>query len=119
MNGNAMERMRTLDDFEVRARAAARDYLNVELFRALVADAPGALSISQRELADLLEVSPASVTRYAQGKNAPHPTLRRFLCDRLADHARDRSRELERESRPARRASAGFAGYSIAARGRG
>jgi hypothetical protein len=37
-----------------------------------------------QRVAALLRVSPASITRYAQGKNAPHPLMRETFCGALA-----------------------------------
>lgn len=86
----------SLREFEQRCRHAADAPQNAEAFMRIIAAAPDVLGMNQRALADRLEVSPASVTRYAQGKNAPHPTMRRVLCDLLADHARDMAREFQR-----------------------
>ena len=87
----------TLKDFEQRCRAASETPQDVGQFHQIIATASEALDINQRGLARLLEVSPASVTRYGQGKNAPHPTLRRAMYDVLADEARSHARELQRQ----------------------
>jgi len=47
----------------------------------------------------MLEVSPASVTRYIQGKNAPHPAMRRVFYKILADRAQVLIRSHEQRDR--------------------
>jgi transcriptional regulator with XRE-family HTH domain len=85
----------SLKSYEKLCRDAANDSRDESLFTRVVAEAPTALGLTQRKLADLLEVSPASVTRYAQGKNFPHHTARRTFCDLLADTARGLYRGMQ------------------------
>ena len=67
----------SLEEFQgVLARADPQD---PELFRDIVSAGVDLLSLPLKALADEFGVSPASITRWRQGKNAPHPTVRKLL----------------------------------------
>jgi hypothetical protein len=60
----------------VLAKANAHD---AELFREIIIVAPDLLHLPLKALADEFGVSPASITRWRQGKNVPHATVRKML----------------------------------------
>ena len=58
---------------------ANADPQDSELFRDIVSAGADLLSLPLKALADEFGVSPASITRWRQGRNAPHPTVRKLL----------------------------------------
>jgi transcriptional regulator with XRE-family HTH domain len=58
---------------------ANADPQDSELFRDIISAGVDLLSLPLKALADEFGVSPASITRWRQGKNAPHPTVRKLL----------------------------------------
>lgn len=87
-------------------------------FARVVAEAEQALGLeSRRDVAALLRVSPASVTRYAQGKNAPHPLMREAFCKLLIGEARARADVVTSQMRAQRVAEQGAEGRTASRQG--
>lgn len=64
---------------DLRAVLANADPQDSELFREIISAGVDLLSLPLKALADEFGVSPASITRWRQGKNAPHPTVRKLM----------------------------------------
>jgi transcriptional regulator with XRE-family HTH domain len=64
---------------DLRGVLANADPQDSELFRDVISAGVDLLSLPLKALADEFGVSPASITRWRQGKNAPHPAVRRLM----------------------------------------
>ena len=64
---------------DLRTVLANADAQDSELFRDIITAGVELLSLPLKALADEFGVSPASITRWRQGKNAPHPTVRKLM----------------------------------------
>jgi transcriptional regulator with XRE-family HTH domain len=67
----------SLEEFQ--SVLAEADPHDSDLFRDIISAGVDLLSLPLKALADEFGVSPASITRWRQGKNAPHPTVRKLM----------------------------------------
>jgi hypothetical protein len=71
------------------------DVNNNELFHGLLTESIDALGVELRDIAHDFCVSPATITRWRQGKNLPHRAVRRVIYSKL----KQRVSRLQRRER--------------------
>lgn len=86
---------------ELEAALEAADVQDHALFASLLSDAISLLNLQLKDVAEQFAVSPASVTRWRQGRNAPHPALRRPIYRWLKRRTMLYRRELARREESA------------------
>lgn len=102
-----------LAEFERAVRSAKPE--EPESFRALFATGVDLLGLQLKEVAEKFSMSPASVTRWRQGKNAPHPAFRRVVYAWLAKRALQLRKRLENAQAPVHATEQLTAGVSMSA----
>ena len=88
----------SLRNFEAALQAA--DPQDAILFQSLLVEGTELLSLQLRTVAEQFGVSPASVTRWRQGKSAPHPALRPVIYKWLQRRASEARRLIDRRKSP-------------------
>ena len=96
---------------EVAKQLKTPDTNNDQAFQELIGICQVFLEMSEQDMADKFEVSRPTINRWANGKNLPHPAMRRTIYDWVRNDVARRIRTIEN-----RGGSSG--GYAMAARGR-
>lgn len=89
-------------------------------FRAVFAEAQGVLEMSDQEIADQLSVSRPTVNRWKNGKNLPHPAMRKHILNWIVERVAMRIKRVE-QARPTATYAVSGSGYArlpLAAKGR-
>lgn len=88
-------------------------------FRAVLVDAQTVLEMSDQQIADQLSVSRPTVNRWKNGKNLPHPAMRKHILNWIVEQAASRIKLVD-QVRPAPSYTFSSAGYGLplAAKGR-
>lgn len=98
--------VKDLERFEEAVRRAEPQ--DPVLFRSLFSQGVDLLGLQLKDVGEAFSMSPASVTRWRQGRNAPHPAFRRVVYRWLATRALHLRKRLEQsEHRAGQRVAVG------------